>query len=152
MSSSSIRGSRNKSKSSPGDVGPGMSKDMKQFVGFTHSHGGDLTVSQAQATCCIGYSCDQMDWIHLQLRQDLSSLDLLEKIVPCWQSPSIITLSVCTNHRQCHCGGYCRLNKSAMLLWRTLSVCTTHRQCYCGEYCRLDMQTGSDRFSNTAGS
>ena len=38
--SSSIRGSKNTSKSFPREVGPRISRDIKQFDGFTHSHGG----------------------------------------------------------------------------------------------------------------
>ena len=38
--SSSIRGPKNTSKSFPREVGPGISRDIKQFDGFTHSHGG----------------------------------------------------------------------------------------------------------------
>jgi hypothetical protein len=38
--SSSIRGCKNKSKSVAGNFGPGISKDMKQFEGFRHSHCG----------------------------------------------------------------------------------------------------------------
>ena len=38
--SSSIRGSKNASKSFLEEVGPGISRDIKLFDGFTHSHGG----------------------------------------------------------------------------------------------------------------
>ena len=38
--SSSSRGSKNTSKSFQGEVGPGINRDIKQFNGFTHSHGG----------------------------------------------------------------------------------------------------------------
>ena len=38
--SSSIRGSKNTSKSFPREVGPGISRDIKQFNGFTHFYGG----------------------------------------------------------------------------------------------------------------
>jgi hypothetical protein len=38
--SPSIRGSKNTSKSFPREVGPEISRDIKQFDGFTHSHGG----------------------------------------------------------------------------------------------------------------
>ena len=35
-----IRGFKNTSKSFLGEVGPEISRDIKQFDGFTHSHGG----------------------------------------------------------------------------------------------------------------
>ena len=38
--SSSIRGSKNTSKSFTREVGPRINRDIKQFNGFTHFHGG----------------------------------------------------------------------------------------------------------------